>query len=84
MNAVRPPLVVLAFVFVTSCPKPDTGGEDTIAHVPELAKSVIGFKLYMGNTFGNPVIAQAGAKDASKLDAALVEARRLAVIALDR
>jgi dihydroorotase len=27
-------------------------GEDTIAHVPELAKSVIGFKLYMGNTFG--------------------------------
>src|SRR5262245_47642611 len=27
-------------------------GEDTIQHVPELAKSVIGFKLYMGNTFG--------------------------------
>src|SRR5476651_497648 len=27
-------------------------GEDTIAHVPELAKSAIGFKLYMGNTFG--------------------------------
>jgi dihydroorotase len=27
-------------------------GEDTIAHVPELAKGVIGFKLYMGNTFG--------------------------------
>jgi dihydroorotase len=27
-------------------------GEDTIAHVPELADSVIGFKLYMGNTFG--------------------------------
>jgi dihydroorotase len=27
-------------------------GEDTIPHVPELAKSVIGFKLYMGNTFG--------------------------------
>jgi dihydroorotase len=27
-------------------------GEDTIAYVPELAKSVIGFKLYMGNTFG--------------------------------
>jgi dihydroorotase len=27
-------------------------GEDTIEHVPELAKSVIGFKLYMGNTFG--------------------------------
>ena len=27
-------------------------GEDTIAHVPELAKTVIGFKLYMGNTFG--------------------------------
>jgi dihydroorotase len=29
-------------------------GEDTIAHVPELvAGGVIGFKLYMGNTFGN-------------------------------
>lgn len=27
-------------------------GEDTIAHVPELAKTCIGFKLYMGNTFG--------------------------------
>jgi dihydroorotase len=27
-------------------------GEDTIQHVPELAKTVIGFKLYMGNTFG--------------------------------
>jgi dihydroorotase len=27
-------------------------GEDTIAHVPELAKTAIGFKLYMGNTFG--------------------------------
>ena len=27
-------------------------GEDTIVHVPELAKTVIGFKLYMGNTFG--------------------------------
>jgi dihydroorotase len=27
-------------------------GEDTIEHVPEMAKSVIGFKLYMGNTFG--------------------------------
>jgi dihydroorotase len=28
-------------------------GEDTIAHVPELiAGGVIGFKLYMGNTFG--------------------------------
>jgi len=27
-------------------------GEDTIEHVPELAKTVIGFKLYMGNTFG--------------------------------
>ncbi len=27
-------------------------GEDTLAHVPELAKSAIGFKLYMGNTFG--------------------------------
>jgi dihydroorotase len=27
-------------------------GEDTIEHVPELAKGVIGFKLYMGNTFG--------------------------------
>jgi dihydroorotase len=27
-------------------------GEDTIEHVPELAKSAIGFKLYMGNTFG--------------------------------
>src|SRR5882757_3291625 len=29
-------------------------GEDTIAHVPDLvAGGVIGFKLYMGNTFGN-------------------------------
>lgn len=27
-------------------------GEDTLEHVPELAKSAIGFKLYMGNTFG--------------------------------
>jgi dihydroorotase len=27
-------------------------GEDTIAHAPELAKTAIGFKLYMGNTFG--------------------------------
>src|SRR5919108_2275542 len=27
-------------------------GEDTISHVPELAKTCIGFKLYMGNTFG--------------------------------
>ena len=27
-------------------------GEDTIEHVPELAKTVIGFKLYMGNTCG--------------------------------
>jgi dihydroorotase len=27
-------------------------GEDTIPHVAELAKSAIGFKLYMGNTFG--------------------------------
>src|SRR5262245_15483084 len=27
-------------------------GEDTIQHVQELAKTVIGFKLYMGNTFG--------------------------------
>jgi dihydroorotase len=27
-------------------------GEDTIPHVAELAKTVIGFKLYMGNTFG--------------------------------
>jgi dihydroorotase len=27
-------------------------GEDTIEHVPELAQSAIGFKLYMGNTFG--------------------------------
>src|SRR6202008_2116388 len=27
-------------------------GEDTIPHVPELAKTAIGFKLYMGNTFG--------------------------------
>ncbi len=29
-------------------------GDDTIAHVPDLiAGGVIGFKLYMGNTFGN-------------------------------
>src|SRR5215207_8409650 len=27
-------------------------GEDTIEHAPELAKTAIGFKLYMGNTFG--------------------------------
>src|SRR5882724_10734521 len=27
-------------------------GEDTITHAPELAKTAIGFKLYMGNTFG--------------------------------
>src|SRR5437762_7320391 len=27
-------------------------GEDTIEHVPALATSVIGFKCYMGNTFG--------------------------------
>ena len=27
-------------------------GEDTIQHAPELAKTAIGFKLYMGNTFG--------------------------------
>src|SRR5262249_59925078 len=27
-------------------------GEDTIQDVAELAKTVIGFKLYMGNTFG--------------------------------
>jgi dihydroorotase len=27
-------------------------GEDTIQHAPELSKIAIGFKLYMGNTFG--------------------------------
>src|SRR5712692_3522386 len=27
-------------------------GEDTIQHAPEFAKTAIGFKLYMGNTFG--------------------------------
>lgn len=27
-------------------------GEDSIQHAPELAKTAIGFKLYMGNTFG--------------------------------
>jgi len=27
-------------------------GEDTIVHAPDLAKTAIGFKLYMGNTFG--------------------------------
>jgi len=27
-------------------------GEDTIVHAAELAKTAIGFKLYMGNTFG--------------------------------
>src|SRR5262245_32012978 len=27
-------------------------GEDTIPHVPELATTCIGFRLYMGNTFG--------------------------------
>src|SRR5471032_1044512 len=36
-------------------------GEDTIAHVPELAKSVIGFKLYMGNTFGKIASPSTGA-----------------------
>src|SRR5436190_5674265 len=36
-------------------------GEDTIAHVPELAKSAIGFKLYMGNTFGKIASPSTGA-----------------------
>src|SRR5712671_1151403 len=36
-------------------------GEDTIEHVPELAKSVIGFKLYMGNTFGKIATPSTGA-----------------------
>jgi dihydroorotase len=36
-------------------------GEDTVAHVPELAKSVIGFKLYMGNTFGKIASPSTGA-----------------------
>jgi dihydroorotase len=37
-------------------------GEDTIAHVPELiAGGVIGFKLYMGNTFGKIASPSTGA-----------------------
>lgn len=36
-------------------------GEDTIEHVPELARSVIGFKLYMGNTFGKIATPSTGA-----------------------
>src|SRR5882757_572556 len=36
-------------------------GEDTIQHVPELAKTVIGFKLYMGNTFGKIASPSTGA-----------------------
>jgi dihydroorotase len=36
-------------------------GEDTIAHAPELAKTVIGFKLYMGNTFGKIATPSTGA-----------------------
>ena len=37
-------------------------GEDTIEHVPELAKGAIGFKLYMGNTFGNDPVARRPAR----------------------
>src|SRR3954466_1818097 len=36
-------------------------GEDTIEHVPDLAKSAIGFKLYMGNTFGKIASPSTGA-----------------------
>jgi dihydroorotase len=36
-------------------------GEDTIEHVPELANAVIGFKLYMGNTFGKIASPSTGA-----------------------
>ena len=36
-------------------------GEDTIEHAPELAKSAIGFKLYMGNTFGKIASPSTGA-----------------------
>src|SRR3954464_14288695 len=36
-------------------------GEDTIEHVPALAKSAIGFKLYMGNTFGKIASPSTGA-----------------------
>ena len=36
-------------------------GEDTIEHVPELAKTAIGFKLYMGNTFGKIASPSTGA-----------------------
>ena len=36
-------------------------GEDTIEHVPELAKGAIGFKLYMGNTFGKIASPSTGA-----------------------
>src|SRR5882757_2195699 len=36
-------------------------GEDTIEHVPELAKNAIGFKLYMGNTFGKIASPSTGA-----------------------
>src|SRR5260221_9407690 len=36
-------------------------GEDSIEHVSELAKSAIGFKLYMGNTFGKIATPSTGA-----------------------
>jgi dihydroorotase len=35
--------------------------EDTIEHVPELSQSAIGFKLYMGNTFGKSPSPSTGA-----------------------
>jgi dihydroorotase len=65
-------------------------GEDTIAHVPELvAGGVIGFKLYMGNTFGNipspstgamleafEVVAETGKRISLHAETASIMARR--------
>jgi len=70
-------------------------GEDTIAHVPDLvAGGVIGFKLYMGNTFGNipspstgamlegfEVVAPTGKRISLHAETASVMARREARLA---
>jgi dihydroorotase len=70
-------------------------GEDTIAHVPELIDGgVIGFKLYMGNTFGNipspstgamleafEVVAQTGKRISLHAETATIMARREARMA---
>jgi dihydroorotase len=70
-------------------------GEDTIAHVPALiAGGVIGFKLYMGNTFGNipspstgamleafEVVAETGKRISLHAETATIMARREARMA---